>query len=383
MAMKVVLRRYGITKGSLEIDDTDNKRSKSTKAIAWVHKIKDKASGGYIMGQSLVFLVLVTPTITIPVGFAFYMPDPELTAWNKKNKQLKKAGVPAANRPQKPAPKAEYPTKQELAIQLLKEFQQFHPDIKITCINADALYGSKKFFAVASTVYKSTQIISQLRETQNVRFRNKTMRVETYFSKHPGTPQEITIRGGKKVFAIVGSARLYVCSHGQKRFVIALKYEGEAEYRYLVASDMSWRTVDVVEAYTLRWIVEVFFKDWKTNEGWATMTKLTGNDGSRHGLILSLLVDHCLLLHPDQLARIENKLPACTVGSLRSQISMESLFIFIQELIASEEPAKELEQLIKRLKETVMSLAPSQKHMVSRELGRLGPTPSLKYRAAA
>lgn len=62
---------------------------------------------------------------------------------------------------------------------------------------------------------------------------------------------------------------------------------------------------------------------------------------------------------------------------------MESLFIFIQELIASEEPAKELEQLIKRLKETVMSLAPSQKHMVSRELGRLGPTPSLKYRAAA
>ena len=89
--MKVVLRRYGITKGSLEIDDTDNKRSKSTKAIAWVHKIKDKASGGYIMGQSLVFLVLVTPTITIPVGFAFYMPDPELTAWNKKNKQLKKS----------------------------------------------------------------------------------------------------------------------------------------------------------------------------------------------------------------------------------------------------------------------------------------------------
>ena len=59
LSIRVVLLKYDITEGVISIDDTDNKRSKSTKFISWVHKIKDKASGGYIMGQSLVFIVLV------------------------------------------------------------------------------------------------------------------------------------------------------------------------------------------------------------------------------------------------------------------------------------------------------------------------------------
>ena len=56
---------------------------------------------------------------------------------------------------------------------------------------------------------------------------------------------------------MVGSARLAVCAHGKRRFVIALKYPGETEYRYLVATDLSWRTLDIVQAYTLRWLVEI------------------------------------------------------------------------------------------------------------------------------
>jgi hypothetical protein len=38
--------------------------------------------------------------------------------------------------------------------------------------------------------------------------------------------------------------------------------------------------------------------------------------GSSQGLMLNLMVDHSLLFRPAQLARIENKLPAYTVGSL-------------------------------------------------------------------
>jgi len=86
----IILKRYGITSGSIGIDDTDKKRSKSTKKISKVHKIKDKSSGGYIMGQSLVFLVLITKKITIPVGFGFFEPDPELRAWKKQEYKLKK-----------------------------------------------------------------------------------------------------------------------------------------------------------------------------------------------------------------------------------------------------------------------------------------------------
>ncbi|MCI5194397.1 MAG: transposase, partial [Candidatus Electrothrix sp. AU1_5] len=156
--------------------------------------------------------------------------------------------------------------------------------------------------------------------SRKVRHRGKNISVKEYFSRNSGVPRQIKIRGEKEITATIASARLYVPSQGVKRFIIAVRYEDEKEYRYLIATDMSWRTEDIVKAYTLRWLVEVFFQDWKANEGWAALTKLTGEEGSRNSLILSLLVDHCLLFHPDQLARIKNKIPASTVGTLRHQI---------------------------------------------------------------
>jgi hypothetical protein len=70
-SVRVILRHYGITSGSLVIDDTDNQRSQSAKALAHLYKLRDKESGGYIWGQSLVLLLLVTPKISMPVGFVF------------------------------------------------------------------------------------------------------------------------------------------------------------------------------------------------------------------------------------------------------------------------------------------------------------------------
>ena len=75
-SVRVILRHYGLHSGSLVIDDTDNKRSKAAPTLAHLYKLRDKESGGYVWGQSLVCLVLVTPIISIPVGFAFYPPAP-------------------------------------------------------------------------------------------------------------------------------------------------------------------------------------------------------------------------------------------------------------------------------------------------------------------
>ncbi|GAH57680.1 unnamed protein product, partial [marine sediment metagenome] len=286
------------------IDDSDKKRSKSTKSIFKVHKIKDKASGGYIMGQSIVFLFLVTPIVSIPISFEFYMPDPRLTAWYKSNKKLKKQGVPKKKRPKKPKRSDKYPTKQKIALNLLNEFKRYNPIIKIKCVLADALYGTNDFLTNASNIFDGIQVISQLRSNQNIRLSNNTMNLEEYFTKHPGSTQEIKIRGGEKTNVTVGSARLYIVAHGRKRLVIALRYEGEEEYRYLVSSDMSWQHLDIVKAYTLRWLIEVFFQDWKSYEGWGQLTKQPDEDGSSKSLILSLLLDHCLLIHPEQLARL-------------------------------------------------------------------------------
>ena len=88
-----------------------------------------------------------------------------------------------------------------------------------------------------------------------------------------------------------------------------------------MATDLSWRTLDIVEAYSLRWLVEVFFEDWKSYEGWGQLAKQPDEEGSSRGLLHPLLLDLCLLLHPEQLARVEDKLPAYTVGSQKTHNS--------------------------------------------------------------
>jgi DDE superfamily endonuclease len=377
---RVILRYYGITSGSLVIDDTDNKRSKSAKTLAHLYRLRDKDSGGYILGQSLVFLLLVTPTIIIPVGVAFYQPAPELSAWYKQERTLKQQGIPKQQRPPKPPPNPPYPTKQDLALRLLEQCKAHHPALQVHCVVADALYGTSTFVEAASAICGGVQVVSQVRSNQKVRMHKREQHVADYFATHPGTPQNIRIRGGEEVVAIVGSARLYLCAHHTKRFIIALKYEGEETYRYLIASDLSWRTLDIVQAHTLRWLVEVFVQDWKSHEGWSQLTKQPGEEGARRSVILSLLVDHCLFYHPDQHAQLRNNLPAYTVGSLRANVQVECLVDVIQELLSSDDPQGQLHRFTQALHK-VFAFGRSKKHLVQRQLGRLEPTPSLKYRA--
>ncbi len=284
------------------------------------------------------------------------------------------------NRPTEPSRDENYPKVPEIALKLLKQFKQNHQEIKIDCIVADALYGTQSFLDAASKLFGDTQVISQIKKSQNIRYRNKVISVEKYFAAHPGIEQIVKIRGGKKQKVTVGSARLHVCSHGKKRFVIALKYENEKEYRYIVASDLSWRHLDIVEAYTLRWLIEVFFEDWKTSEGWGKLTKHIGKEGSSRGLILSLMVDHCLFFHPDQQAFLDNNFTACTVGSLMRQIRIECFLQFIRNIITDENPGEQLDKITEILKKEIYCLLPSSKHMSGRQLGRLEPTPSLKYK---
>jgi uncharacterized protein YndB with AHSA1/START domain len=379
-SVRVLLRHHGLTSGSLVIDDTDNQRAKAAKALAHLYKLRDKASGGSMWGQSLVFLVLVTPKISIPVGFAFSQPAPELSAWYTQDTTLKKQDVPPQQRPPKPAPKPQYPTQQQLALRLLEEFKGPHPDIRIHCITADALYGTAPFVDSASALFGGVQVLSHIRSNQNMRVGKRAQHVADYVATHPGTPHRIRIRGGAARVAMVGSARFYVCSHHTKRFIVAIKYTEEEPPRSLSASDLSWRTLDVVQGHTLRWLVEVFIEDWKSQEGWAQLTKQPGAEGARHSVILRLLVDHSLFVHPDQQHQLKNNLPAYTVGSLRAHVQVECLVDVIDELVSSDDPQDKLKRFTRALHE-VFVFGRSTKHMIQRQLGRLEPTPALKYRA--
>lgn len=233
----------------------------------------------------------------------------------------------------------------------------------------------------ASSLCGGAQTVSRLRGNQKVRFRNRELSLPAFFRRYPGVPQSVRIRGGEPVEVMVGSARVHVCAHGKKRFVIALKHSGEDEYRYLVATDLSWRTLDIVQAHTLRWLVEVFLEDWKLYEGWGNLAKQPDEEGSSRGLALSLLCDHALILHPEQMARLDDKQPACTVGSLRDHCKSEAFLDCIRQVLAADDPAGQFEQLANTVK-ILFPLAPSSKHLSGRDLGRLEPTPSLRYRAA-
>ena len=126
--------------------------------------------------------------------------------------------------------------------------------------------------------------------------------------------------------------------------------------------------------------MEVFIQDWKSYEGWSQLTKQPGEEGARHSVILSLLVDHSLFVHPDQQHQLKNNLPAYTVGSLRAHVQVECLVDVIEALVSSDNPQDKLQRFTHALHE-VFTLGQSTKHMIQRQLGRLEPTPSLKYRA--
>jgi len=263
---------------------------------------------------------------------------------------------------------------------VLAKFKTHHPDVRVHCSAADALYGTAAFVDGAAAMFGGVQVISQRRSNQTVRLQKRAQSVVEYFATHPGIPHTLPIRGGHEVVAIVSSARLYVCAHHAKRFVVALKYTGEATYRYLIASDLTWRTLAIVQGQTLRWLVEVFIQDWKSYEGWSQLTKQPGEEGARKSVILSLLVDHALFFHPDQHAQLTHNLPAYTVGSLRAHVHVECLVDGVHDLVASDTPQEQLHRFTHALHQ-MFAFNRSKKHMIQRQLGRLEPTPSLKYRA--
>ena len=125
---------------------------------------------------------------------------------------------------------------------------------------------------------------------------------------------------------------------------------------------MSWRDIDIIKAYALRWLVEVFIQDWKLYEGWNQLAKQRGIEGSDRGVTLSLLCDHALSLHDEQKALFKNNDPACTVGSLREKVMMESLSAFIGNIVSSDNPKEMFDQYCSKLS-SLFKLQTSIKHM--------------------
>ena len=356
-----IIGSYGIKQGDLIVDDSDHERSKNTKQIAKVHKIKAKGSGGFFNGQNIVFLVFVSKELSIAVNFRFYEPNPALKAWIKQDELLKQQGVARKDRPEQPPKDPKYPDKKELAVEMIEEFVKMYPEIKIKSVCGDCAYGKPAFMTRIKELLPKTQVISQIAKTQVIKINGQDVEVETYFKSQRANEAEVLLRWGSKKITYC-SKRCEVRSHGRKYLVIALKYDGEEEYRYLIAADVSWGDVDVIKAYAVRWIVEVFIQDWKSYEGWAKLSKQRGTIGADRGVILSLLCDHMLCFHKANLDLFKNKKKAATVGSLRDKILTESLMAFIEDIVNSDDPKAMLDDLSDKLGE-LFELRESTKHL--------------------
>ena len=213
---------------------------------------------------------------------------------------------------------------------------------------ADALYGSASFVNEIQKEYPNVQIITLIRSNQLIKnHRGLHQSVGDYFSRTKKKNINIKIRGNKSKIIMISASKLYIKAHGQKRLVIAVKYSGEKDFRYIIATEMTWRAIDIIQAYSLRWLIEVFFQDWKSYEGWSQMAKQQGIEGSCRGVILSLLLDHSLFLHHDQKPCIENKLPLCTIGSLIQKCRLEIYLNFFRSIMESKNPKNELKKFIK------------------------------------
>lgn len=362
---RMILKKFKVIEGILIIDDKNHSRSKKTNKIFGVHKQKDKKTGGYSMGQNIILLYLVTPYFCLPISFLFYVPDPDLSQWARDKALHKKQGRKEKFRTA-PTRSPMHPKKYELAIELLKNFAAEFPGFKVYTVLADALYGNKAFFNNVKIIFPKVQIISQLRSDQNVIHRNQKLNIKAFFESYKGWKHKIIVRGGKHLEVMAGGARLFVNAHGKKSLVVALKYIGEESYRYLIADDLSWNMTEIMQEYTLRWLIEVFIEDWVCYCGYCSLAKQRGYEGSARPLILSLLFDHCFLLHPQQQSFIEQRQPLATLGSLINYAKCESLTHFISAIFNHEDPVNYWIKVETRMREMFCTLRQSKKHMSGR-----------------
>jgi len=378
-AIIYLFRIYDITNIHLLIDDSDRPRCKVIKAIYGVFKTIDKKTGGYFLAQNIVFIAVVCNKVTFPIGFKFYRPDPEVKKWEKEDKKLRRKGIKKKNRPSRPSRNKEFPTRIEIAVELAKNTKKIitklekslNIKVKVLSISADSAYLSKEFTKGVKKQFKKTQIISQLASNQIIWNKNQVEKsVKSYFEHKKPTRKEINLRG-KAIYVEYISARVFVKSHGKKLLIVAMKYKGEENYRYLAATELTWQTVDVIKAYALRWLIEVVIEDWKQYDGWGKKASQQGVDGACRGVQLSLLTDFFLLSHEYQHNLYLAGQSLATTGSLIRRIRQEHFVDTIQGILERPNPQSMLKKLVSKF-DDIFKLDPSCKHMMGIEIGEFG-----------
>ncbi len=379
-SLKYLFRVYDVKCGVLIIDDFDRHRSKNTSMIHGVHKVKNKKGGGFVSSQNVVQAVLVAGSLTLPVGFGVYQPDPDVKAWRKNDIALRKKKVPKSQRPREPPKNPAFPSKKEIAVRLVRQFRHHFGDIELKAFAADNAYLSRQLRDDFRRVYPKCQFISQLRFNQAVTTPSrKKHRLDGYFKGISNIKKPMELRCGTVKVITYKSSRLWINAHKRWYHVVAMKYEGEDDFRYLCATDVTWRAEDIIRAYAYRWIVEVVIEDTKLYAGYGQVAMQQGEEGTCRAIILSQLLDHFLISHPLQLGLHRAGKPLWTVGSMKRKLQLEALKLSIEKVLDSPDPREALRKWMQNV-EDLIDLRPSKKHMMGQNFDFMSPSPSLSKR---
>ena len=347
-AIKLLFVKYEIKELAIAIDDTDRERSKNCKILPYVKKAICKATGGWIQAQNIVFIVLVTDKITIPIWFCFHRPA-NLT------KEQKKQCRRNSKKTKEFDPK--YRTKTDLACiglfvvsRMLKTIEaQLGININVSCILGDNGYACPKV-QIAANKYFETQYISKANPDQKVMSRGKEHSLSSFFERFKSQSKTIELRSGK-LNVEYKAARVFVKRYQRKVLVVAIRYDANSPWQYLFGTDISWTAKSIIQAYSLRWLVEVFFEDWKQYDGWGEGALQRSNEGAVRGVFLSLLTDLFLLYHQRTNPSLQRpgRIELYSAGTVVRHLQAEAIREAIEAVLEDDNPRHRLKSMYKSL----------------------------------
>jgi hypothetical protein len=221
----------------LILDDSQKrKRGKRMEAVGWIHHA---SSGKKVRGHLYVTAVIDFRGHIIPSGVRLYV----------KKEHCKKLGI-------------RFRKITELGAELIEEFTP-PPGVKVVVL-FDSYYLCKTVAKACRR--KGFHFASRLKANRNLFRRGRKLKAGTYIPRTYRRRRKKQMKhrrsGGTVTYRFVDAGWIGVSDLGLLHAVFSRK-EGEKKILGIVTDDPELTPAQIVEVYTHRWGIEVFFKDVK------------------------------------------------------------------------------------------------------------------------
>ena len=284
--------------GVVVIDDTIiHKTGKQIEGVGWIF---DHCENKTVLGQSVVTSHYVDKQVNYPIDYRFY--------FSEKSEYAKTHA-------------SDFKTKIQLAIELMLDaIEKKAGNIFV----ADSWFICQEVVSCADEHEKA--IVGRIKSDRLVHTpQNKLVSLEE-FSKSLTKDdfKEIVVNDKKyKVFTKVMKLK----SLKKKVRIVVSQMEGKEELYFLIANQLGWNPVKVIETYTFRGKIEPFYKDAKQNFGLEDCQVRTLDGVKRHWYLVFLA--YSLVKLSLCRSKLNGKISALSVGEGCRLASKELLEKFV------------------------------------------------------